>query len=84
MDWKQLLARLAAAKLTQVQIAEQCGVSQSTISDLARGATKSPSFELGSKLRELAAGLPEEGADQGLANPNPPAAAPAPLAQQGA
>ncbi len=82
MDWKNLLARLAAAKLTQVQIAERCGVSQSTISDLARGATKSPGFELGMKLRELLAEVPPDvPANDNVA---PPAAQPAAAAGQGA
>jgi transcriptional regulator with XRE-family HTH domain len=55
MDWKQLIADLIAAGMTQVRIAEACDVSQSTISDLARGATKSPAYDLGRKLEELLA-----------------------------
>jgi transcriptional regulator with XRE-family HTH domain len=58
MDWKQTLAQLAEAGLTQVQIAERCGVAQSTISALARGETRSPSFELGAALQKLLADLP--------------------------
>lgn len=58
MDWKLTLARLADAGLTQVQIAERCKVAQSTISALARGETKSPSFELGVALQKLLAELP--------------------------
>lgn len=53
MDWKKLLQELAEAGRTQVQIAQHCGVAQSTISDLARGNVKSPSFELGTKLVAL-------------------------------
>ena len=53
MDWKQLIADLGAAGLTQVRVGELCGVAQSTISDLARGASKSPTYELGAKLVQL-------------------------------
>jgi transcriptional regulator with XRE-family HTH domain len=60
MDWKGLIAELAEAGLTQVQVAAECGVAQSTISDLHRGETKSPSFELGQKLVALRARLGAE------------------------
>jgi predicted transcriptional regulator len=53
MDWKKLIADLTAAEMTQVQIAKECGVAQSAISDLGRGKTKSPNYALGDKLREL-------------------------------
>lgn len=53
MDWKKLLAELMEAGVLQTQIAAECGVSQSTVSDLHRGATKRPSFEFGDKLRAL-------------------------------
>lgn len=53
MDWTRLIADLTAAKLTQARAAELCGVAQSTISDLARGSSKSPSWELGQKLVAL-------------------------------
>lgn len=65
MDWKQLLARLAAGGLTQVVIAERCGVAQSTISALSRGETKSPSFELGAALQKLVDGLPPPESESG-------------------
>jgi len=70
MDWKNLIAELAAAGVTQTEIATECGVSQSTISDLSRGASKSPSFELGSRLVALhtlrkAAPTKEAAAEQG-------------------
>lgn len=58
MDWKNILARLAEAGLTQMQIAERCEVSQSTISDIARGATKNPSYPVGARLQQLLAELP--------------------------
>lgn len=53
MDWTKLIAELTAAKLTQARVAELCGVAQSTISDLARGSSKSPAWELGQKLVAL-------------------------------
>lgn len=53
MDWKQLIKDLSDAGLTQMQIADRCGVAQSTVSDLGRGVSNSPSFQLGSKLLEL-------------------------------
>lgn len=53
MDWKALLGALSAAGQTQAQIAADCGVAQSTISDLSCGRTKSPSFELGRRLIAL-------------------------------
>jgi transcriptional regulator with XRE-family HTH domain len=64
MDWKHTLARLTAAGLTQTVIAERCGgVAQSTISALARGETKSPSFELGAALQKLVDELPPPESD---------------------
>lgn len=53
MEWKTLIAELIAAGVTQEQIAERCSVSQPTVSDLARGATKTPRFDFGSKLVEF-------------------------------
>lgn len=53
VDWVQLVADLAQAGMTQRQIAERCSVDQSTVSDLARGQTKRPSFEFGSALQKL-------------------------------
>lgn len=75
MNWSTAISRLSEAGMTQSKIAEACGVSQSTISDLARGATKSPTYELGKALEKMLDALP-----QGA----PPAAAPAlaPAAQQ--
>jgi len=54
MDWKKLIQELIAAGMTQVQIAAECGVSQSSVSDLFRGASKSPSYDFGKKLEALA------------------------------
>lgn len=53
MDWKQLLKELDEAGMTQTQIAETCGTSQATVSDLARGVTKNPSFSIGAAVVEL-------------------------------
>lgn len=57
MDWKKLIGELLAENMTQVQIAEVCGVSQSTISDLYRLNDRSCSFALGSKLTALHASV---------------------------
>jgi transcriptional regulator with XRE-family HTH domain len=53
VDWKQVIADLMAAGESQTKLAEKCGVAQSTISDLYRGASRSPSFDLGRRLLDL-------------------------------
>lgn len=53
MDFKALLADLQRAGLTQTQIAEACACRQSTVSDLARGATDQPRFSVGNALIKL-------------------------------
>lgn len=53
MDWKQLLEDLAEAGWAQTRIAERCGVGQATISELARGVTKEPRYQLGAALHVL-------------------------------
>ena len=53
MDWPTLIAALQAAGVKQQEIAEHCDVSQSTVSDLKRGAITSPSFEFGTRLIAL-------------------------------
>ncbi len=53
MNWPQLIADLTAAGMTQTEIATECGVGQSTVSELLRGTIKSPSYELGSSLVTL-------------------------------
>ena len=53
MDWKRLLTELGDAGWTQAQIAERCGVSQNTVSDLERGATANPRFAFGNALLVL-------------------------------
>jgi transcriptional regulator with XRE-family HTH domain len=53
--WTSVVAALMRSGLTQSQLAGLCGVAQSTISDLHRGASRSPSFGLGQKLLQLQA-----------------------------
>jgi predicted XRE-type DNA-binding protein len=53
MDWIRLLSDLTASGLTQAEIASEVGVTQSSISDLKRGTTTRPNFELGNKLVQL-------------------------------
>lgn len=53
MDWTVILKELRDCGVTQMQVAEQCGVGQSAVSSLARGDTKSPGFDFGSKLLSL-------------------------------
>ncbi len=54
MDWQSLIKELQAAGYTQVKLGAECGCAQTTISDLARGVTKTPGFTVGMKLMELA------------------------------
>lgn len=53
MNWTSLLKDLADAGLSQTRIAELCGSSQTTISDLSRGQVKDPSYRLGAALTAL-------------------------------
>lgn len=69
MDWKRLLKELNAAGVTQPRIAEFCGVGQSTVSELARGVTKSPSYDFGSKLVQMHGTHCPPVAASGQANP---------------
>lgn len=54
MDWQAIISELRKRGLTQQQIAERCDCAQSTISDLARGAIKSPSYGIGVSLMKIA------------------------------
>ena len=54
MDWKTLIQKLIDMGMTQQQIAAHCGVSQSSISDLASGNAKKPRFDTGAAIVELA------------------------------
>jgi predicted transcriptional regulator len=53
MDWKSLIADLAKSGLTQKDIGDAVGLSQPAVSDLARGRTASPVWEIGEALRRL-------------------------------
>ena len=53
MDWQSLIADLKARNFRQEDIASICNTKQSTVSDLARGATRQPSFALGQALIAL-------------------------------
>lgn len=53
MDWENLIRELRAFGLTQEGIASAIGVTQPTISALATGKAKEPSFTVGDKLRAL-------------------------------
>ncbi|MBB2928363.1 helix-turn-helix domain-containing protein [Paraburkholderia silvatlantica] len=57
MNWKLLLAQLAEQGVTQVQIAAEIGVRQSTVSGLASGAQSSLRWEVGERLIALHARL---------------------------
>lgn len=53
MDWKKLISEIAETGMTQVEIAEQAGCAQSSLSDLACGRTKEPIYRIGKKLVAL-------------------------------
>lgn len=53
MDWTRLLRELKEAGMTQVQIAAECGVTQTTISELFRGDIATPSYDYGARLVAL-------------------------------
>lgn len=54
MDWKSVIFKAQAEHgLTQVQIAERVGCTQTCISDLYRGKTADPLYTVGAKLIQL-------------------------------
>ncbi|KWE97904.1 MULTISPECIES: helix-turn-helix domain-containing protein [Burkholderia cepacia complex] len=56
MNWQTIVVKLtnrAAGGWTQVELAKLCDCGQSTISDLARGATEQPGADLALRLLEL-------------------------------
>ena len=59
MDWKSLIQGLIASGMTQQQIAAKCGVTQSTISELANKAGAKPRFTTGAALVALAKRKPK-------------------------
>lgn len=54
IPWSTIIRSLTGAGLTQPEIAQFCGCGQSTISDLARGATTDPRTSTGLALLGLA------------------------------
>jgi transcriptional regulator with XRE-family HTH domain len=77
MDWKSLIQGLIDAGMTQVQIAAECGVRQSSVSDLFRGKSTRPNYEFGRKLEALHALRAVRPTEQ------PPTPEPEPAAAQG-
>lgn len=53
MEWSALISSLAVHGMTQHQIAEECQCAQSTISDLATGKNRRPSYQIGKTLEQL-------------------------------
>lgn len=53
MNWKKLIHELCSAGMTQIEISTEVGLAQASISDIARGRTKAPSWEPGQKLIAL-------------------------------
>jgi len=54
MDWQSLIADIQKhGRLTQKQIAATCNCGQASISELAIGKNKNPSFSLGIALVSL-------------------------------
>jgi predicted transcriptional regulator len=50
MNWTSIILDLQNRGFTQTEIAALCGVSQASISDLATGKTRDPSYLLGETL----------------------------------
>ena len=59
MDWKKIVADLADAGHTQLDLAEKCGCSQPTSSDIATGNTKDPKASIAIVLSDLHRKLPK-------------------------
>lgn len=54
MNWKIIIAEIQEyGGLTQADVGEKCGTTQSTISSLINREGGEPSFSLGVKLKEL-------------------------------
>jgi len=52
--WKKIISEIQEhGSLTQYEIGEKCGTSQSTISSLVHREGSDPSFSLGEKLKNL-------------------------------
>lgn len=57
MDWKNLISELTQAGMTQAQIAQRVGVTQSLVSELFTGKAAEPRYGLAMKLIRLHRGL---------------------------
>lgn len=53
-DFAQIVRDLKVKGYTQSDLAAACGIGQSSISDIATGTTKDPSYSVGAKLLRLA------------------------------
>ncbi|RIQ16069.1 helix-turn-helix domain-containing protein [Bordetella avium] len=53
MNWKLIIQELCSEGLTQVQIAQEVGVKQSTIAGILAGAQRDLRWTYGEKLRRL-------------------------------
>ena len=53
MNWKKLIQELCASGMTQAEISTEVGLAQASISDIARGRTKAPSWDPGQKIIAL-------------------------------
>lgn len=53
MDWKQIVADIQASGVSQVQIAEACGCSQATVSELATGKNCDPRASIALRVLQL-------------------------------
>jgi transcriptional regulator with XRE-family HTH domain len=71
MDWKNAVAELVGLGVTQPQIADACGCSQSAISQLANGKIKDPRDSIGQALRRLLADKQREAAEKAEASAVP-------------
>jgi transcriptional regulator with XRE-family HTH domain len=67
MEPQTLVAELVESGMTQTKIADECGCSQATISDIQRGEIKAPNWLIVDNLRRLhdALATPEESAETG-------------------
>jgi hypothetical protein len=53
MNWKSIILDLQNRGFTQAEIAALCSCSQASISDLATGKTRDPSYLLGQTLVQV-------------------------------
>ena len=79
-DWTAIIRELKGHGLSQKHIASVCGCGQTTISDLAKGQTKDPSYSVGESLKRLLA--QERARAQAASGPNAPPPAPRTTAGQ--